>query len=433
MIGDFLAYWHAKGFLMFVRIFWFFIFFEFTRYILVEYIVMIYYTFKRKIAQRRWELARSAFWVERPLVSVVIPGRNEGQHLYKLVRSLSEQTYQNIEIIVVDDGSDDQTPIIGNGLMKAGLIDLFLRNDVRGGKASAANLAWRFSKGKFIVHLDADCSFHYTAIENALVPFYLDEKIGGVGGSLEVRDGFKNLCTTLQKIEYLKTISLGRIVTNSMGIYPIISGAFGAFRADVIGVIKGWDIGPGLDGDLTTKIRKAGYKVHFEPDAIGLTSVPDNFIKLANQRLRWNKSVIRFRVRKHASVFFANEHFSFINMIASMESIMYSVVFNMLWYFNLIDQILHFPDQLMFIWPMSILLYMMANYVRFVLVLILSHEDFKDRVKLLPFLPLMVLYNGFYMRIIRTVAHLSELFFWSSYNDEWNPQKTSRHAKKMKL
>jgi cellulose synthase/poly-beta-1,6-N-acetylglucosamine synthase-like glycosyltransferase len=218
-----------------------------------------------------------------------------------------------------------------------------------------------------------------------------------------------------------------------MGIYPIISGAFGVFRAEVINVIKGWDIGPGLDGDLTTKIRKAGYKVYFEPDAIGLTTVPDTFGKLANQRLRWNKSVIRFRVRKHGNVFSANEHFSFLNMMASMESIMYSVVFNFLWYINLIDQMIHFPDQLMFIWPMSILLYMASNYVRFVLVLILSHEDFIDRLKLLPYLALMVFYNGFYMRVVRTVAHLSELFFWSSYRDAWNPQKTSKHARELKL
>lgn len=433
MIEDFFAYWHAKGLLAFVRIFWFLIFFEFTRYILLDYVVMIYYAIKQKVKERKRELARMALWVERPLVSIVVPGRNEGEHLYKLVRSLAEQTYQNIEVIVVDDGSDDQTPIIGNGLMKAGLISLFLRNEVRGGKASAANLAWRYAKGKFIVHLDADCSFHYTAIENSLVPFYMDEKIGGVGGSLEVRDGMKNLCTVLQRIEYLKTISLGRIVTTALGIYPIISGAFGVFRAEVIEKVKGWDIGPGLDGDLTTKIRKAGYKNYFEPDAVGLTSVPDSFYKLANQRLRWNKSVIRFRIRKHASVFKPDEHFSFLNLMASMESIMYSVVFNVLWYINLADQIIHYPDQLQYIFPMSILMYVISNYIQFILVLIISHEDFKERIKLLPYLPLMVIYNGFYMRIVRTVAHISELFFWSSYNDAWNPRKTSKYAEELKL
>lgn len=433
MIHEFVAFWQAKGLAAFVRIFWFLIFFEFTRYILLDYIVMIYYAIKRKVMDRRWELARMALWVERPLVSIVVPGRNEGDHLYKLVRSLAEQTYQNVEIIVVDDGSDDQTRIIGNGLMKAGLITLFLRNEVRGGKASAANLAWRYAKGKFIVHLDADCSFHYTAIENSLVPFYMDEKIGGVGGSLEVRDGMKNLCTVLQRIEYLKTISLGRIVTTALGIYPIISGAFGVFRAEVIDKVKGWDIGPGLDGDLTTKIRKAGYKNYFEPDAIGLTAVPDSFLKLANQRLRWNKSVIRFRIRKHSSVFKADEHFSFLNLMASMESIMYSVVFNILWYINLADQIINFPHELMYIFPMSILMYVISNYIQFILVLIISHEDFMQRVKLLPFLPLMVIYNGFYMRIVRTVAHFSELFFWSSYNDAWNPRKTSKYAEELKL
>ena len=317
--------------------------------------------------------------------------------------------------------------------MKSGMITLFLRNEDRGGKASAANLAWRFAKGKYIVHLDADCSFHFNAIESALIPFYMDERIGGVGGSLEVRNGLKNLCTILQRIEYLKTISLGRIVTSTLGIYGIISGAFGVFRADVLQKVKGWDIGPGLDSDLTTKIRKAGYKVHFEPDAIGLTNVPQTFSKLANQRLRWNKSVIRFRLRKHGGLFVANEHFSFANMFASAESIVFGVIFNILWYINIFDQMIHYPRELLFIFPMSILLYMIGNFIRFFVVLALSHEDFQERLKLLPFLPLMVFYNGFYMRVVRTIAHMSELFFWTSYKDSWNPRKTSVHARKMNI
>lgn len=433
MIEDFFSYWQSQGLSAFVRVFWFFVFFEFTRYVLIDYIIVMYYVIRRKLRQRRWDLARHALLAEMPMVSVVVPGRNEGPHLFTLVRSLAEQTYSNLEIIVVDDGSDDNTAVIGKSLERAGLITIFVRNEERGGKASAANLALRLAKGKFIVHLDADSSFHHDAIENALIPFYMDEKIGGVGGSLEVRNREKNLCTSLQAIEYLKTITMGRIVTSTLGIYPIISGAFGVFRRDVMQKIKGWDIGPGLDGDLTVKIRKAGFQVHFEPTSVGLTSVPTNFVRLAGQRLRWSKSVIRFRVRKHGSVFYPDENFSFINMLASSESILYGVIFNILWYINLFDQIIHFPRQLIFILPMSYLLYVIANFFQFFLILSISHEDFFKRLRLVPYLPLIVIYNGLYLRVIRTIAHISEIFFFTSYKDPWNPAKTSRHAQTMKI
>ena len=173
--------------------------------------------------------------------SLIAPGKNEGKNIFKLVKSLNEQTYQNVEIIIVDDGSDDETPIIGRNLEKNGLIDLFIRNDMRGGKASAANLAWRYSRGKFLLHLDADCSFDRTAVENIIIPFYLDPEIGGVGGNVKVRNGDVSLCARLQSIEYLKSISVGRIVTSYLGIYRIISGAFGAFRMDALKKIGVWD------------------------------------------------------------------------------------------------------------------------------------------------------------------------------------------------
>lgn len=433
MIDSFLSYWESQTLDSFLRIYWFFVFFEFTRYVLIDYIVVLYFAFKRRMRAKKWELARSCLFTELPLVSVVVPGKNEGGHLFKLVRSLAEQSYSNLEIIVVDDGSDDQTPVIGRSLQKAGFITQFIRNGERGGKASAANLALRMSKGDFIVHLDADCSFHNNAIENSLIPFYMDDRIGGVGGSLEVRDSDKNVCTSVQAIEYLKSISLGRIVTSTLGIYPIISGAFGVFRRDVLEKIKGWDIGPGLDGDLTVKIRKAGYQVHFEASSVGLTSVPPDFMKLAAQRLRWSKSVIRFRIRKHGSVFVPDEHFSFMNLLASTESILYGVIFNILWYINLVDQIINFPQQLAYIFPMSFMLYLGANLMQFLLIVAIGREDFYKRLLLLPYLPLIVIYNGIYLRVIRTISHISEIFFFTSYKDPWNPAKTSRHARTMRI
>ena len=204
LLPEYLNYWFVVGLQKFIRVFWYFVIFEFTRYIIIDYIVAFIFWLTGKTRKEKFEVAKQKLFSENPFISVIIPGKNEGKHLYKLTKSLAEQTFKNFELIIVDDGSDDDTPIIGKNLEELGLIDMFIRNEMRGGKASAANLALRYSKGKYIVHLDADCSFDRDAIEKVLIPFYLDDKIGAVGGNVKVRNYKDSLCAKLQAIEYLK-------------------------------------------------------------------------------------------------------------------------------------------------------------------------------------------------------------------------------------
>ena len=76
---------------------------------------------------------------------------------------------------------------------------------------------------------DADSSLDRNALENIPDTVYYDPKIKGVGGCVKVRNMRDTICTSLQALEYLKTIQVGRMVTSWLGIYHIISGAFGAF------------------------------------------------------------------------------------------------------------------------------------------------------------------------------------------------------------
>lgn len=428
LLPEYLNYWHQVGWSKIFRVFWYFFLFEFTRYIIIDYIVFIYFLLRSKSRQQKFEAARQKLHVERPLISIIIPGKNEGQHLYKLTKSLDEQTYKNFELIIVDDGSDDNTPIIGRNLEKIGLIDKFLRNEQRGGKASAANLALQFCTGKYIVHLDADCSFDRHAIEHVLVPFYMDEKIGAVGGNVKVRNYKNSLCAKLQAIEYLKTVSIGRIITSELGIYKIISGAFGAFKPEILDAIGGWDIGPGLDGDITVKIRKSGYKIHFQPTAVCLTNAPEKFKVLTKQRLRWDKSIIRFRVRKHKDVYVPHQNFNLSTFLSLSENVFYNVVLDILWWVYIIDVLMNSLDTLRFIIPMNITIYCLFSYVQMGSIYLFS-ERRKEELYLWPYVILMTLYTGTYLRIVRTAAYYKEFFFKRSFEDPWNPTKSSMQAK----
>lgn len=430
-LQDFFSYLNALGLDRFIRVFWFFVVFELMRYVCVDFITLLSALLTKRIHRKRRVEAEYRMKLEQPLVSIIIPGKNEGKHIYKLVKSLKEQTYQNIEIIVVDDGSDDDTPLIGRDLEKNGFIDKFIRNEFRGGKASAANLALRFTSGKFIVHLDADCSYNRDAIYEIIVPFYEDPKIGAIGGNVMVKNYKESLATTLQTIEYYDTISIGRIVSSHLGIYRIISGAFGAFRSDAINKIQGWDIGPGLDGDITVKIKKIGYKIRFAPDAVCLTNAPNTFRKLAKQRLRWDKSLIRFRVRKHRDVFYPNKHFRFSNFISFAENIIYNLVLNIKWYVYVIDMLINFPTELEFVLYTNLLLYTTTNYTKFLVFSLFRKHKNAPISYFLPYIPIMAIYFGYYLRFVRTTAYIQEFFFKKSYDDPWNPAKTSVHARRL--
>ena len=423
---EFFGYWHSVGFWKITRVFWYFIAFELVRYVGLEFFVLGVFRLNKKKRDRKWAQAKAAFWAEKPFISIIAPGKNEGKHLYKLVKSLNEQTYTNAEIIIVDDGSDDQSAVIGRSLERAGLIDLFLRNDARGGKASGANLAVRYCKGKYVLHMDADCSFDHDAVENILIPFYLDEKIGGIGGNVKIREA-DNLCSKLQAIEYLKSISVGRIVTSYLGIYRIISGAFGAFRMDALREVGGWDIGPGLDGDITVKLRKSGYRIYFEPKAVCLTTGPKKFGVLWKQRSRWSRSIVRFRFRKHNDTLMPHKGFKWSNFFAFTENMVYNVLLDFKWFIYFFDIAIHYSRFLDIILPFNIFLYIVTGYLQMIAISQFSERK-KEELKLLPYVPLMVPYVAIFLRCCRTLAYIREFLFKTSYQDPWNPQKSSYQA-----
>ena len=404
--------------------YWFLFVVEFPRYYFLEFVIAIWYKITYRQRAKARAVAKMKLYIENPLITILAPGNNEGKHIYNLVKSLNEQTYRNYEIIIVDDGSDDATPMICRDLEKAGLIDLYLRSDIRGGKASAANFGVHYAKGKYIVHLDADSSLDRDAIEKILIPFYYDPKIKAVGGTVKVRNSDETLCTSMQALEYLKTIQVGRMVTNALGIYHIISGAFGAFEREKLIQIGMWDIGPGLDGYITQKIRNSGDKVYFAEDAICMTNVPTAWHALFKQRQRWSKSLIRFRLRKHFDILMPHKHFSILIWISNMENLLYDCFFNFLWLFYIVSLIFMHTDRLMEIFLVGWMIRYCFSLVAFGVIMMVSERASEEK-KLIPYLFVSTFYTGYFLRSTRLLAHIKELFFFSSYKDPWNPKKTS--------
>ncbi|WNO59645.1 glycosyltransferase [Rheinheimera sp. MMS21-TC3] len=414
--------------------FWPFFIIDMVRYVIIEGLVLLYYLPKRKRSASRYNAARKQLFKQKPLISIIVPGKNEGKHIPKLVQTLSEQSYPFFELIVVDDGSDDDTPQICLELERQGMIDCFIRNSIRGGKASAANTALQFTRGNYIVHIDADSHMASDALETIMLPFFMDPDIGCVGGDVRVANYSDSFATQVQGVEYSKSLMLSRTVSSQLGILRIVSGAYGAFRKDVLDKIYGWDVGPGLDGDITLKIRKLGYKVVHEPASVCYTNVPQGFWKLAKQRFRWDKSMIRFRLRKHRDILLPSAEFKWSNFIAVADNLIFNLFFDIKWFIYFFYIIQLNPTYIAFLLIINYLLYFASNLVQWLFSVIVQRRlGQTPNYQSVMFILLMPLYTGVFLRFIRTFSYVMEIVNKSSYVDKWNPWKVSKIAKQNKL
>jgi len=191
---------------------------------------------------------------------------------------------------------------------------------------------------------------------------------------------------------------------------------------------------PGMDGDITLKIRKLGLKVVHEPHAPCYTNVPVTFARLARQRYRWDRSMVRFRMRKHRDILFPSAQFSALNFLAVVDNIFFNFIMNYKWLVYLAQMLLFAPQLFAYIFVINYFLYFIANCIEYSVAVALYGKTMSRREwALVPFLPLMPPYTGLYLRAVRTYAQIMELLHKASYLDPWNPWKVSTVARRERL
>lgn len=222
----------------------------------------------------------------QPLVSVVVPAYNEEKVITRTIESILLSNYPKLEIIVVDDGSHDHT--YETALAAAeGHSNIFVFRKENGGKAEALNFGWRKAKGEIIVALDADTIFAPQTIP-ALAHRFADKTIGAIAGNAKVGNRI-NIVTKWQALEYVTSQNFDRRAFSSLNCITVVPGAVGAWRRDVLEATGGFSSHTlAEDQDLTISVRKLGYHIGYEEDAVGWTEAPDSLRNLAKQRFRWS-------------------------------------------------------------------------------------------------------------------------------------------------
>ena len=359
-----------------------------------------------------------------PSVAVMIVGLNEGDTIAHALESVYG-TYPKMELYVVDDGSTDDMAANAAEFAKTHTGVTVLSRKLRGGKSSAMNMPLPLIKSEVVVVIDSDSHLAPGAIWNIVQPFR-DPKVGAVSGSVSARNPFVNLCTWLQAMEYRRSIFLGRILLARLDVLGIVSGALGAFRKSALDKFGGWDVGPGEDGDLTIKFRKAGYKIAYTPEASCLTNVPTKFSTLTKQRRRWEWAAITFECRKHvdaANPF--NKHFRFLDFLMFLERWTFNFVLVYLsvvyWIYVLCSR------QLLVVGYLAILfyiVYVICDLFQVAMLLFYSDKKLQD-LKLGLISPFMPIYYG-YQKVVTLIAITEELFLRKSFESNFVPERVRK-------
>ncbi len=232
-------------------------------------------------------------------VSVLIPAFNEARVIEASVRRVLASTQVSLEVIVIDDGSKDNTSAIVSRMFGQDprVQLLTLRN---GGKARALNEGLKHARGDIIIALDADTQFEPETIAK-LARWFADPAIGAVAGNAMVGNRH-NLVTRWQAVEYVTAQNLERRALSQFDAIMVVPGAVGAWRRAALDEVGGYPHDTlAEDQDLTIAIQRCGWRIGYDVDAVAWTEAPENFAALATQRFRWAFGTLQC-LWKHRSI-----------------------------------------------------------------------------------------------------------------------------------
>ena len=269
-----------------------------------------------------------------PTISILAPAFNEESTIEGSLRALLALQYPNLEVIVISDGSKDNTipvlierfdlvPVktIYEQRVKTKPVRALYRSSTypalvvvdkeNGGKADALNVGLSFAKGELVCAMDADTLIEADGLQRMVRPFLFATDVVATGGTIRVVNGSEvkfgrvirtrvptNALAGIQVVEYLRAFLFGRLGWNRLGGNIIISGAFGLFKRESVLSAGGYlHDTVGEDMELVLRLKRLSYerggpgRIAFVPYPVAWTEVPESLKVLGRQRDRWHRGL----------------------------------------------------------------------------------------------------------------------------------------------
>ena len=219
-------------------------------------------------------------------ISVVIAAYNEGKVIANTLRSLLNTEYRGeLEVVVVDDGSRDQTAAEAQRVADVDPRVRLLQQPNRG-KARALQRALSAARHGIIVFIDADTQCQRDTLPRLVEPF-ANKAVGAVSGHAKVGN-LRSFVAQCQALEYTCGFNLDRRAYDRWNCITVVPGAISAIRKDAIADAGGLSLETlAEDTDLTLALHKDRQRVVYVPQAIAWTEAPETVRTLARQRFRW--------------------------------------------------------------------------------------------------------------------------------------------------
>lgn len=290
---------------------------------------------EEELAEEYAALAASTFTLP---VSVIIPVKDEEGWIEDSLKAVLNLDYPELEIIVVDDGSTDNTLNVLENILRLKSVDRVFVDRFRSGKikevfdsqsypnvhvisksgghkkAGAINTGLNFARGKYVCVVDADTILEPDALLKVMAYVEKDpENIIGIGSYFGLVNGFKikggkilernfsrNPIIAYQNLEYIRSFIGNRTAWSKYNATPDIAGSFSVWRRDILLELGGYSSDFSCEDieltfrahDYIVKNEKQGYKIVMLPYCVGWTEGPDNIVSLLLQRNRWQRVTI---------------------------------------------------------------------------------------------------------------------------------------------
>ena len=234
-----------------------------------------------------------------PFVSILVPAFNEGAVIQGAIRSLFSLDYPRFEILVIDDGSTDDTYARARTFEGVhGRITVRVIRKANGGKSSALNAGIAEARGEFVLCMDGDSTLGRDTLRSA-VRHFDNPSVGAVAGNVKVVNR-TNLLARLQALEYIEALNMVRKAQGFFRAVNIVPGPIGIFRKRALESVGGYDGDTfAEDCDLTIKLLIRRWQVVYEQKAIAYTEAPEQLLDLLKQRYRWTRGILQ-AMRKHS-------------------------------------------------------------------------------------------------------------------------------------
>lgn len=254
---------------------------------------ILYLAIKNRVQEKKHPYKVQSFTKKSDctiLISIIIPAFNEDASITKTLQSCINSDYKNREIIVIDDGSIDNTRALAMAISDDHpnhRIRVLTANPNQG-KAEALNLGLGHAKGEIIVTLDADTRFENKNTLTALIiPLISNPRITASTANLKISNTSKAICQ-FQDIEYAKIIQFIKRAQSEANSILILPGAISAFRKEALKKIGGFSKATlAEDADATMMLLRQGHHLCFNNKACGFTEAPTSVSAFMKQRIRW--------------------------------------------------------------------------------------------------------------------------------------------------